>query len=61
MLSKNDGKLKVEYIGAIDDNAKSAEEAEEMYVEDAVNALIAGKKVKKKEAKAVGCTIKWKK
>lgn len=61
VLSKNDGKLKVEYIGAIDDNAKSAEEAEEMYVENAVNALLAGKKVKKKEAKAVGCSIKWKK
>lgn len=61
VLSKNNGKLKVEYIGAIDDNAKSAEEATETYVVDAVDALLAGKKVKKKEAKAVGCTIKWQK
>ncbi|WP_375560372.1 thioredoxin family protein [Bernardetia sp. OM2101] len=61
VISKNKGKLKVEYIGAIDDNAKSAEEATETYVVDAVDALLAGKKVKKKEAKAVGCSIKWKK
>lgn len=61
VLSKNNGKLKVEYIGAIDDNAKSAEEASETYVADAINDLLAGKKVSKKEAKAVGCSIKWKK
>ncbi|WP_338762723.1 thioredoxin family protein [Bernardetia sp. ABR2-2B] len=61
VLSKNDGKLKVEYIGAIDDNAKSADEVTETYVLDAVDALLAGKKVRKKEAKAVGCSIKWKK
>ncbi|WP_338814322.1 thioredoxin family protein [Bernardetia sp. Wsw4-3y2] len=61
VLSKNDGKLKVEYIGAIDDNAKSADEVTETYVVDAVDALLAGKKVTKKEAKAVGCSIKWKK
>lgn len=61
VLSKNKGKLKVEYIGAIDDNPKSADEVTETYVVDAVDALLAGKKVKKKEAKAVGCSIKWKK
>lgn len=61
VLSKNNGKLKVEYIGAIDDNAKSAEEAQTMYVADAVEALLAGKEITKKEAKAVGCSIKWKK
>ncbi len=61
VLSKNDGKLKVEYIGAIDDNAKSADQVTETYVVDAVDALLAGKKVTKKEAKAVGCSIKWKK
>ncbi|PIY08073.1 MAG: thioredoxin family protein [Flexibacter sp. CG_4_10_14_3_um_filter_32_15] len=61
ILSKNKGKLKVEYIGAIDDNAKTAEEVTETYAADAINDLLAGKKVKKKEAKAVGCSIKWKK
>ena len=59
VLSKNNGKLKVEYIGAIDDNSKTAAEVTENYVADAVDALLAGKKVAKKEAKAVGCTIKW--
>lgn len=61
VLSKNAGKLKVEYIGAIDDNPKSADQVSQTYVADAVNALLAGKKVDKKEAKAVGCSIKWKK
>ncbi len=61
VLSKNNGKLKVEYIGAIDDNPKTADEVTETYVADAVNALLAGKKIDKKEAKAVGCSIKWKK
>lgn len=61
VVSKNNEKLKVEYIGAIDDNARSADEVEENYVADAIDALLAGKKVRKKEAKAVGCSIKWKK
>ncbi len=61
VISNTKGKLKVEYIGAIDDNPKTAEEVKETYVVDAVDALLAGKKVKKQEAKAVGCSIKWKK
>ena len=61
VLRKDNGKLKVEYIGAIDDNPKSADEVTQNYVADAVDALLAGKKVDKKEAKAVGCSIKWKK
>lgn len=49
------------YRGAIDDNAKPEGEIKKKYVEDAVDALLAKKKVKVKEVKAVGCTIKWKK
>ena len=49
ILSKNNGKLKVEYIGAIDDNSKTAAEVTETYVANAVNDLLANKKVTKKD------------
>ena len=42
VLSKKDGKLIVEYEGAIDNNADNAEEADKKYVEDAVNRLLMG-------------------
>lgn len=60
ILSKSGKSLKVEYIGAIDNNAKSGADATEKYVEAAVNNLIDGKKVDNTFTKAVGCTIKWK-
>lgn len=49
----------VRYIGAIDNNTKSAEAADKKYVEDAVDALLAGDEVPVKKTKAIGCTIKW--
>ncbi|WMI65971.1 thioredoxin family protein [Aestuariibaculum sp. YM273] len=48
----------VKYIGAIDDNYKDAESVTTKYVEDAVDALLAGKEVEQKETKAIGCSIK---
>lgn len=51
--------LKVSYIGAIDDNARNAASASKKYVEDAVDALLAGKSVPVTKTKAVGCGIKW--
>ncbi|HAQ36932.1 MAG TPA: thioredoxin family protein [Saprospiraceae bacterium] len=54
------GKLLLEYIGAIDDNAKEPENVSEKYVELAVNALLEGKEVEVKNTKAIGCSIKWK-
>lgn len=50
----------VRYIGAIDDNSEDASAVKEKYVENAVNALLAGKEVSLKETKAIGCGIKWK-
>ena len=50
----------LEYIGAIDDNAKEPENVSEKYVELAVNALLEGKEVEVKNTKAIGCSIKWK-
>jgi peroxiredoxin len=61
VLSKTDGKLKVEYIGSIDNNSDDASMADKKYVEEAVNALLAGDKVPITQTKAVGCSIKWKK
>ncbi|MEM6298648.1 MAG: thioredoxin family protein [Bacteroidota bacterium] len=61
VLSKEEGGLSVEFIGAIDDSARDAEGAKKFYVADAVNSLLAGKVVNKKEVPAVGCTIKWSK
>jgi peroxiredoxin len=61
VLSKTDGKLKVEYIGSIDNNSDDASMADKKYVQDAVNALLSGGKVPITQTKAIGCSIKWKK
>lgn len=52
-------KYKVAYIGAIDNNHKSAADASERYVENAIEALKTGKNVERDFTKAIGCTIKW--
>jgi thiol-disulfide isomerase/thioredoxin len=49
----------VKYIGAIDNNTKSAEDANKKYVENAVDAVLQGNEVPEKKTKAIGCTIKW--
>jgi peroxiredoxin len=61
VLSRNEDNLKVEYVGAIDNNPEDASEADKKYVADAVNALLNGQEVKVKGTKAIGCSIKWKK
>ncbi len=48
----------VKYIGAIDDNYKDASAVKTKYVENAVDALLAGKEIKETETKAIGCSIK---
>jgi peroxiredoxin len=55
-----DQKIVVEYIGAIDDSPREEADIKAKYVEDAVNALIAGKKPEITQQRAIGCTIKWK-
>ncbi|TNE64627.1 MAG: thioredoxin family protein [Bacteroidetes bacterium] len=54
-----DNKRTVRYIGAIDDNHDDATAVEEKYLENAIDALRAGKDIDLKETKALGCTIKW--
>lgn len=57
LLDKN---LTVKYIGAIDNNYKDADAADEKYVEEAIEALKKGKSIEPDFTKAIGCTIKWK-
>ena len=59
VLIKNGSDLKVAYIGTIDDNARNASDVTRKYVEDAVDALLAGKQVPTTKTRAVGCGIKW--
>ncbi len=54
-----DKERRVRYIGAIDDNHESPEEVKERYLENAIEALLAGREVPRTETKAIGCTIKW--
>lgn len=48
----------VQYIGAIDDNARAPESVEVNYVKDAIKAIDAGSKPDPNFTKAIGCTIK---
>ncbi len=52
---------KVQYIGALDDNANDPSAVEVNYVEAAVKALESGKTVDPNFTRAIGCTIKTKK
>lgn len=60
LLSKKGNKLIVEYIGAIDDNFKDASQVNKKYLEDAINALLAGNKPVPNHTKAIGCSVKKK-
>lgn len=53
-----DKDMRVRYIGAIDDNYKSADAVEKTYLEDAIEALSSGKNPNPNFTKAIGCTIK---
>ncbi|MDO6595586.1 thioredoxin family protein [Oceanihabitans sp. 2_MG-2023] len=53
-----DKDLTVQYIGTIDDNAKSPENVKTKYVEDAIAALEKGEKPNPSTTKAIGCPIK---
>ncbi|MGI9543322.1 MAG: thioredoxin family protein [Cyclobacteriaceae bacterium] len=56
---QSDDSFKIEYIGAIDNNSRSAAQATKHYVQDAVDGLINGSEIKETSTKAIGCTIKW--
>lgn len=58
ILNKDNGKLKVAYIGAIDDSSRDESKVSERFVENAVDALLKGEKPSKTSTRAIGCSIK---
>jgi peroxiredoxin len=60
LLKSEGSNFKVAYIGAIDNNVKDANAADEKYVEDAISDLQKGRLVERNFTKAIGCSIKWK-
>jgi peroxiredoxin len=53
-----DAERKVQYIGTIDNNARSAKDVTIKYVENAIDALENGKKPNPNFTKAIGCPVK---
>ncbi|MFT5751580.1 MAG: peroxiredoxin [Dokdonia sp.] len=58
LLEKSKKGLLVQYIGAIDDNSRSASAVKTKFLENAVNALLEGKRIEVTTTKAIGCSIK---
>ena len=48
------------YHGKFDDNYQNPAGVKRRYVEEAVEAILAGKEVGEQETHSIGCTIKWK-
>ena len=49
------------YTGKIDDNWQDKNAVKEKYLEEALEDILSGKKVRLPQTHAIGCTIKWKK
>ena len=60
LLNKENDKLVVKYIGAIDDNAKNPDQVNKKYLENAIYALMKGETPDPGHTKAIGCSIKHK-
>ncbi|QLE01671.1 thioredoxin family protein [Galbibacter sp. BG1] len=58
LLEKTPNGNIVKYIGAIDDNYQDADAVEVKYVENAIDAMLAGQKIDIQNTKAIGCSIK---
>ncbi len=54
-----DDKDNLVYRGAIDDNARDASSVEEPFLSNALDQLLAGRKIKKTTSRAIGCSIKF--
>ncbi|MBA4746607.1 MAG: thioredoxin family protein [Muricauda sp.] len=58
LLEKTDSGNMVKYIGAIDDNYQDASQVDEKFVENAVDAMLAGNEINPTTTKAIGCGIR---
>lgn len=61
LVVKEGSDFVVNYIGAIDNNYRDASDVTKRYVEEALEAILAGEAIKEARTKAIGCTIKWRK
>jgi len=59
VLQKTSKGNQVKYIGAIDENYQDASAVQHKYVENAVEALLAGQPIKETQTRAIGCSIKY--
>ncbi|MCS7156688.1 MAG: thioredoxin family protein [Blastocatellia bacterium] len=50
---------KLVYTGALDDNARNPEAVKERYLQNAIEALLAGKPIPVAQTRSIGCTIKF--
>ena len=50
---------RLRYTGRIDDNWREADKVRSQDLRDAIEALLAGLTIEKRETHAMGCTIKW--
>ena len=58
VLQKDGADNIVRYIGAIDDSSRNPKKVKKRYVEQAVDALLAGEAPTTTKTKAIGCSIK---
>jgi peroxiredoxin len=61
IIWKENEKWVIKYNGAIDDNGMEPEKVTEHYVANAVDALLANKKITIPETKSIGCQIAFRK
>jgi peroxiredoxin len=61
LLEREGDEFVVRYIGAIDNNFKEADKANQKYVEDAMEDVLNNRQVAQNSTKAIGCTIKFRK
>lgn len=54
-----DGRGRLVYHGAIDDNAHQPDQVQHHYLRDALEAVIAGRPIAEGETRFLGCTIKF--
>lgn len=61
VLQKSKEGNKIAYIGAVDNDTENTNPSKINYTQNAVDALLTGKKPDPEFTKAIGCSIKWKK
>lgn len=59
LLGRENGEWTLRYHGRLDDAMSPDDEPTEFYIRDAVDAVLAGKKVEVPDRPSRGCSIKW--